>query len=331
MQDIIDFTYLRPKATNQKYNPYGLTLKKTMKKRLAKNYRNLSLIFDIDDLWDYFLYFLDEKDKMSFCTISKKIKNYIMISEQHKPIIWKLDANFFVDNIMNAKVIDQYVRYPKLFKNIINKELLCNYCICAPSRYDGMMMMTAGTQCDQCQICQLAIKMNIDKYNFCGYSTFYRFDRWEFIYMESIRSTRDRQVYARGTRYVDYGNFDDDELSAFGVSRGIPFPNANADFDGDKMNVQIVKTSRSRSSKPKSIINKSIEQIYNKSCPGAKNYNRSYRKALSKVSPANLNHGIALQELIFPHPNAMKHNHKIYKLQNNNFKAQRNGHSKNYR
>ena len=95
---------------------------------LFKKYR-LCEIFNIKDILNYILEFLNEAEKVHMYNISQETRE-IVRKCNNGPVYYKLNKKFFEENISNENILKLYKKYSSLFRNKLTTEFLKPYCMC---------------------------------------------------------------------------------------------------------------------------------------------------------------------------------------------------------
>ncbi len=113
----------------------------------------LLLLFDVDDLAEYVLTYLNDTEKLKLWLTCQKINTYMYLSDQ-RPIYLKFDDTFFFNHLTDQFLIDEYYfKQISFFRTKLTLDLFKTYCTCKNLHEDN----DCTCQCDDCVVCQLRI------------------------------------------------------------------------------------------------------------------------------------------------------------------------------
>ncbi|AYV84038.1 MAG: hypothetical protein Hyperionvirus16_13 [Hyperionvirus sp.] len=130
-------------------------LRQRAKIKLFKKLKKYKLInlFDYGDMFNSVLEFVSEKDKVQLYRVGVKFRDFVLNSRLC-PVYYKFNPDFFVNNILNQKVLDIYKKNEDLFEKMLTIKFLGTYCSCM--HYLDSDMIIGGMMCETgCVPCQI--------------------------------------------------------------------------------------------------------------------------------------------------------------------------------
>ncbi|AYV83019.1 MAG: hypothetical protein Hyperionvirus3_165 [Hyperionvirus sp.] len=152
-----------------------------------KKYK-LNNLFAYNDVFHSILEYADEKDKIHLYRVNVKLRNFISKSKLC-PIYYKFNADFFVNNISNQKVLDIYNQNRDVFKKILRSGFLRTYCSCTALR--ECRIESKKKNCMPCHI------YNFNKFlGCCGIDNIYNTMREQISFFPDDGDTVDAGKFA---------------------------------------------------------------------------------------------------------------------------------------